>query len=94
MNLHYLNYVTYFLSLIFIAFLYHSLSWRMIKTTWKNAVLKVKVQGQTKKALENGLKKFEFGNTVIYAKTTQGAIFKYRALKREMGLVRKQNKKR
>lgn len=93
MYLQFLNYVSYFLSLIFIAFLCWSLNWSMLKDLWNNAKAKILIKAKTEEALENGLQKFEFGNTVIFAKTTQGAIYKYKQLKRETKIVQNQLKK-
>lgn len=93
MYLQLLNYVSYFLSLLFIAFLCWSLNWAMLKNLWYNARAKVIIKEKTAEALANGLKKFEFGSTVIYAKTTQGALYKYRKLKRETKVIQNQLKK-
>lgn len=94
MYLDFLNYVSYFFSLLFIAFLCWALDWEMVKTMWHNARIKVLVKEKTKEALANGLKKFEIGNTVIYAKTTQGAIYRYKKLKREQKIIQNQLKKK
>lgn len=93
MYLQFLNYVSYFLSLIFIAFLCWSLNWSILKTIWHNAKIDVFVKKKANEVVAKGLKKFEFGSTVIYAKTTQGAIYKYRLLKRETKVIQKQLKK-
>jgi uncharacterized protein YbcC (UPF0753/DUF2309 family) len=68
MYLQLLNYVSYFLSILFIAFLCFSLDWKMIKESWQkaetktllkkleNKITKAEQKGETK-AVKNQLKK-------------------------------------
>ena len=65
----------------------------MLKDLWNNAKAKILIKAKTEEALANGLKRFQFGSTVIFAKTPQGAIYKYRKLKRETKVIQNQLKK-
>lgn len=95
MYLEFLNYVSYFLSLIFIAFLCWSLNWSMLKGIWQNAKAKILIKAKTEEAIADGKRKFEFenGNVVIYARTQAKALYDYKNLKRETKVIQKQLKK-
>ncbi|MFV5702212.1 hypothetical protein ACM55F_10100 [Flavobacterium sp. XS2P12] len=95
MYLQLLNYASYFLSFLFIAFLCWSLNWTMLKNMWLNAKAGVLIKKKTTEALANGMRKFEFegGNVVIYAKTQAKAVYDYKQLKKEASTVRRQLKK-
>ena len=90
MYLQFLNYVSYFLSLIFIACLFWLLNWEVVKI-WAKA----KHQVYAKKAKENGQTPFYFNSkrTTIYAKNHKEAYDKYQLLKREAKVIESKLKK-
>lgn len=90
MYLQFLNYVSYFLNLIFIASLIWLLNWEVVKI-WAKAKHKV----YAKKAQENGQTPFYFNRkrTTIYANNYKEAYDKYQQLKREAKVIESKLKK-
>ena len=99
MYLQFLNYVAYFFTILFIAFLCWALDWNLLKLFWRNASIKAQNQKDKKEFIKKqeakGLKPFEFdkGNTVIYAKNGNQAILDYKSLKQKTKIVPSQLKK-
>lgn len=95
MYLNFLNYVSYFFSFLFIAFLCWALNWKKVKQIWKNAKASVLLKKKLKEALAADKRPFSFerGNVIIYAKTQPKALYDYNQLKKETKQVRNQLKK-
>lgn len=98
MYLQLLNYVSYFISIVFIAFLCFSLDWKMIKQSWQTAeagILLKKFENKITKAEQKGETRFEFnhGKTVVYGKDYKDAYNKFKTLEREAKAVKNQLKK-
>lgn len=98
MYLQLLNYVSYFLSVVFIAFLCFSLDWKMLKESWKNAeneTLLKKLKKKVTKAEKKGETRFEFnhGKTIVYGKDYKDAYNKFKLLQRESKAFENQLKK-
>lgn len=99
MYLQLLNYVSYFFSLLFLAFLYWSLNWKQVKQIWKNAKTDVLIKKKAKeiaKELAPKAKKrfsFEWGSIIIWDIKYREALYDYKQLKKETKQVRNQLKK-
>ena len=98
MYLQLLNYVSYFLSIVFIIFLCYSLDWKMIKEAWQKAETKTllkKVENKITKAEQNGELPFGFnhGKTVVYGKDYKDAYDKFKTLEREAKAVKNKLRK-
>jgi hypothetical protein len=98
MYLQLLNYVSYFLSIVFIIFLCYSLDWKMIKEAWQKAETKTllkKLENKITKAEQKGETRFEFnhGKTVVYGKDYKDAYNKFKILEREAKAVKNKLRK-